>query len=150
LDQQTAPARQPRAELTAIRTGQADGFDRVVFEFSGTSPGYRVAYVDKPLHEDGSGNEVPLKGGHAIEVHMDNASGYHLEGDSSGPTYTGPNRITPTGTGQIVELARTGDFEGVLAWAIGVKDKVGFRVSRLDSPPRLLVEVCSAAAVNPL
>jgi hypothetical protein len=139
---QTAAAQAPRAEMTDLRTGRQDGFDRVVFEFTGTSPGFKAGYVDKPVTQDGSGAAVALDGDYAIEVRMENASGYHFDGDKSGPTYTGAARVRPGGTAQVVEVVRTGDFEGYLTWAIGVKDKVGFRVSRLDGPPRLLVEVC--------
>lgn len=138
------PTRQPRAEMTALRTGSDAGFDRVVFEFTGTSPGYRIGYAATPLTEDGSGKAVALKGKYAIEIHMDNASSYHLAGDSSAPTYTGPSRVAVSGS-EVVEVVRTGDFEGVLSWGIGVKDKAGFRVSRLDGPPRLLIEVCGSA-----
>lgn len=142
--EQATPAVTPRAEMTALRTGHEAGFDRVVFEFDGTTvPGYKVGYIDKPVHEDGSGNEVSVKGKYALEVHMDNASGYHLAGDDSHETYTGPRRVDPVaGTTQIQEVVRTGDFEGVLAWVIGTKDKAGFKVTALSGPPRLLVEVC--------
>lgn len=139
----TAPARQPRAEMTGVRAEHAGHFDRVTFEFQGTSPGYRVAYIDKPVHEDGSGAEVAVAGDAVIEVHMDNASGYHFEGDKSGPTYTGPSRLSPAGTTQVQELVRSGDFEGVLSWVVGVRSKVGFRVSRLDAPPRLVIDICA-------
>ena len=39
------------------------------------------------------------------------------------------------------ELVRTGDFEAVLSWAIGLSDKVDFRVSTATSPLRLIVDL---------
>jgi hypothetical protein len=38
------------------------------------------------------------------------------------------------------ELVRTGDFEAVLTWAVGLGDKVDFRVLTLEDPPRLAVD----------
>jgi hypothetical protein len=38
------------------------------------------------------------------------------------------------------EVVRTGDFEAVLSWAVGLDDRVDFRVLTLDGPPRLVVD----------
>lgn len=146
---QAADAVTPRAELVAVRAAHQPGFDRVVFEFRGAAPGFRVEYGNKPVTEDGSGHEVALRGRHALYVRMDNASGWHFDDDGddvdeSGPTYTGPRRIRPGDTTVIRELVQAGDFEGVVTWAVGVDDRVGFRVSRLSGPPRLVVELCAA------
>jgi hypothetical protein len=35
---------------------------------------------------------------------------------------------------------RTGDFEAVLHWAIGLEEQVDFRVVTAESPPRLIVD----------
>jgi hypothetical protein len=35
---------------------------------------------------------------------------------------------------------RTGDFEAVLSWAVGLGDRVDFRVGTLDDPARLVVD----------
>jgi hypothetical protein len=142
-DDEAKPASATRAELGAVRAAGHGGVDQVVFEFSGAAPGYRVGYEAKPVREDGSGAEVALAGGFALAVRMDNASAYHLEGDASHPTYTGPKRISPSGTANVVELVNNGDFEGVLSWTLGVRDKAGFKVTLLSSPPRLVVDVCA-------
>ena len=43
----------PRAGsyLTAIRTGQHDGYDQVVFQFSGKLPGYALERVNAVYHD---------------------------------------------------------------------------------------------------
>jgi hypothetical protein len=33
-----------------------------------------------------------------------------------------------------------GGFEGVLTWAVGLQDPVDFRVTTLQSPPRLVID----------
>jgi hypothetical protein len=40
----------------------------------------------------------------------------------------------------VQQLVRTGDFEAVLSWAIGLSDKVDFRVTTATSPDRLIVD----------
>jgi len=145
---QAADTVMPRAELVAVRAAHQPGFDRVVFEFRGAAPGFRVEYGNKPVTQDGSGDEVPLQGRYALYVRMDNATSWHFDDDGdaveeSGPSYTGPKRIRPGGTTVVRELVQSGDFEGVLNWAIGVDTKVGFRVRKLANPPRLMIELCA-------
>jgi hypothetical protein len=57
-------------------------------------------------------------------------------------TYKGPKRIdgSTVGASVVQELVRTGDFEAVLTWAIGLSDKVDFRVRTATSPDRLIVD----------
>ena len=141
-DKQTAPAKSPRAQMVSLETGYESGFDSVVFEFTGTAPGYRVEYQDEPLTEDGSGDPVEVKGDYAIAVVMEHASAYDIEAGK--PTYTGSKRVAPKNTRQVQEVVQTGDFEGYLSWGIGVKDRAGFRVRTLESPHRLVVQVCAS------
>jgi hypothetical protein len=130
------------ALLSAVRASRHEGYDRVVFEFTAASslPGYSVSYVEKPVTEDGSGKQVDVAGDHVVLVRMEHASGADLTKESAPQTYTGPTRFTP-GTPEVTELVRTGDFEGVLSWAIGVHDKVAFRVTTLQDPARLVVDL---------
>jgi hypothetical protein len=135
------------ALLDDVRAARHEGYDRVVFEFSNRTPrhpGYKVGYVAKPVHADASGEEVPVAGSFVLQVRFEPASGVDLANsdDSGGPlvTYTGPKRFTPD-TPEVAEIVQTGDFEGVLNWAIGVRDKVDFRVYSLANPTRLVIDV---------
>jgi hypothetical protein len=136
----------PQATDTAlvrrVAVGHHEGFDRVVFEFTNGLPGYRVEYVQPPLKEDGSGNPVPLDGDAFVEVRMEPASGFDLSKNEGELVYKGPRRIegSSAGTSVVRELARTGDFEAVLSWAIGLGDRVPFRVTTAQSPARLIVD----------
>ena len=47
--------------LTAVRTGEHSGYDRVVFQFSGTLPGYTVERV-QAVYSDPRGTPIPLAG----------------------------------------------------------------------------------------
>ncbi len=128
--------------LTDVTVGRHEGFDRVVFTFSGNGvPGYRVEYVDPPIIADGSGEEIDVNGDFFLHVRMEPAAGFNTE--TGLPTYNGPSPISGSsaGTSQIREVERTGDFEAVVGWAIGLSDRVAFRVDTLTSPSRLVVDV---------
>jgi hypothetical protein len=127
------------ALLKAVRVAHQTGADRVVFEFERDLPGYSVKYVSRPITEDGSGNSVEVTGDNVIEVRMERASGADLSGEEVRQTYTGPNRINQ-GTPVVTELVRTGDFEAVLTWVIGVRGKPGFNVTTVTGN-RLVIEV---------
>src|SRR5437868_7018003 len=58
----------PTSHLVAVRVARQEGADRVVFEFSEPVPGYRVAYMPKPIVGT-SGKELPLAGSAALVVH---------------------------------------------------------------------------------
>jgi hypothetical protein len=72
---------------------------------------------------------------------MEPASGFDL--DAGVPVFTGPDRISgaAAGTATVREAVRTGDFEAVLTWVVGVGSRAGFRVSTLTSPSRLVIDV---------
>lgn len=139
----SVPAVAGPAYLTAVRAARREGADRVVFEFDGGPPGYRVAYVARPVTEDGSGREVPVEGGAVLEVRMEQAAGARISGEQVVPTYRGPTRLRPAGTGVVVEAVRAGDFEGALTWVVGTRARAPFKVSTLTGPSRLVIDVAS-------
>ena len=134
------------AFLTAVRVARQDGFDRVVFEFDGGPPGSRVEYVARPITEDGSGEEVTVEGAAVLQVRMEQAASARLSGENVLLTYTGPKRLRPPGTATVVELVQTGDFEAVLTWVVGTRQRAPFKVTTLRGPLRLVVDVAHPAA----
>lgn len=133
---------QGTALLERIAIGHHEGYDRVVFQFRKGLPGYRVEYVQPPLKEDGSGNPVEVQGGAIVLVRMEPASGFDLGTAEGVMVYKGPKRIegSSAGTSVVLELVRTGDFEAVLSWAVGLTGKVDFRVRTATSPSRLIID----------
>ena len=131
------------ALLTDVRAARHEGYDRVVFEFRNVAPGYDVRYVQKPVHADASGEEVSVHGGAALLVRMEPALDADLTQESAPRTYLGPQRFTPD-TAVVEELVRTGGFEAVLTWAVGVDEKRPFKVTRLESPARVVIDVASS------
>ncbi len=130
------------ALLEEITLGRHEGFDRVVLRFRNHIPGYRVVYATGPFVEDGSGNPVEVDGDAFVVVRMEPASGFDLESGEGELVYKGPKRIEGSdhGASEVGELARTGDFEAVLTWVVGLSDRVDFKVTTLDGPARLVVD----------
>lgn len=124
--------------LTDVRTGQHEGFDRVVLEFSGTGvPGWMVDYVDEGVIE-GSGEVVELAGETTLDVY---ASGTTYPG-SDAEGYDGPKRLAAGGG--VVEVHVVGTFEGYTQVLAGVEGGARpFRVFALTDPPRLVVDVAA-------
>ncbi|MGZ4397420.1 MAG: AMIN-like domain-containing (lipo)protein, partial [Gaiellaceae bacterium] len=133
---------QGTALLERVDLARHEGYDRVVFQFRNGLPGYRVAYAEAPLHEDGSGKPVPVAGNYFVVVRMEPASGFDLGTGDGKLVYTGPRRLAGSGAGtsEVSEIVRTGDFEAVLTWAVGLVDRVDFRVTTLSDPARLVVD----------
>lgn len=136
----TAPAQAKTALLATIRIARHEGYDRVVFQFANALPGYTISYVRPPFHEDGSGKPIAVAGSAFVFVRMEPASGYDLTNDK--PVYQGPRRVegAAQGTSIVREAVRTGDFESVLGWVVGLEEQVDSRVLRLHDPPRLVVD----------
>jgi len=131
------------ALLERVAVGHHEGYDRVVFEFRDEGlPGYRIEYVEPPLKEDGSGDPVDIAGNAFVVVRMEPASGFDLNTGEGELVYKGPKRLEGSSAGATVvkEVVRTGDFEAVLSWAVGLDSKVPFRVTTATSPSRLIVD----------
>jgi hypothetical protein len=73
---------------------------------------------------------------------MEPASGFDLNTGEGTLVYKGPKRIegSSAGTSVVKEAVRAGDFEAVLTWAIGLDEKVAFRVTTAAAPSRLIVD----------
>lgn len=129
------------ALLTDVRVAGHDGFDRVVLEFDGPDmPSYQVGFVEPPIIQDGSGDEIAVAGEAFLELALTPASGVDSVGTEWVPVYEGPFRVTGR-TGVVTEVVRTGDFEAMLGWAVGLRARQPFAVSVLPDPWRLVVDI---------
>jgi hypothetical protein len=130
------------ALLTDVRAARHTGYDRVVFAFANGLPGYEVGYAERPVIADGSGDEVDVDGAAVLSVRMEPALDADLSKESAPRTYTGPNRFSPDAVA-VIELVRTGGFEAVLAWAVGVDAERPFRVTTFTGPSRLVIDIAA-------
>jgi hypothetical protein len=124
----TALAAPPKtALLTKVRAEPT----RVVFSFRSAPLQIKAGYVPKAkLSEDGSGKHVQVAGSAALVVRFMPASGADLSGRTFKLVSKGPRRIAPARPGAVREVVRSGDFESVLSWAIGLDRKRPYRVVR--------------------
>jgi hypothetical protein len=102
------------------------------FEAQAPGPGYEVSYqpASTAKVEDGSGNPVSIEGSAFLVVKLTPAMTAKIDGDQVTKTYTGPRRLS--GDGAITEVVKTGDFESVVTWVIGVDSERPFTVDASD------------------
>ncbi|MFN8506416.1 MAG: hypothetical protein U0547_02465 [Dehalococcoidia bacterium] len=137
------PARVPSgftgaALLRDVRIGvhpEESGWDRIVFEFTGALPAARVEYVPS-VASCGSGQPVTLPGTATLAVTFRGAAAHNDAGQVTfaQQTIPGPGKT-------ILQARQTCDFEAVLAWAAGIAGRQNFRVSQLENPYRLVIDV---------
>jgi hypothetical protein len=119
------------AYLTAVSVAPAGCADRVSFTFGGQLPGYRVEYrtAAQAQTEDASGRQVDVAGSAFLVVRLADAQTARAQADGSITlTYRGPRRLPADGTRHVREVVKTGDFEAVVTWAIGLNGQRPFDV----------------------
>jgi hypothetical protein len=137
-----APASVEATYLTNVSMEAEECTDKVVFDFEDAVPGYRVSYQPGSTAkiEDGSGNPIAIAGADFLVVKLMPAMTAKIEGEDVTPTYTGPKSINPPRDVELIrEVAKTGDFENVVTWVIGVATKHPYTVTTSDS--QLVVEL---------
>jgi hypothetical protein len=123
--------------LVAIRASHHPGFDRIVYEFEGGLPGsHQVHYVDKLLG-DASGLPVRIAGRAILSVGFDPAQAHDAQGA------TAPERKA-FALPNIMTTVRSGDFEAVTTYGIGLAKKTPFQVSTLQNPSRVVIDIRAA------
>ena len=127
--------------LTTVTPGSDKCTAKVVFGFEeqAPGPGFEVSYqpADTAKIEDGSGNLIDIDGDAFLVVKLNPAMTAKIDGEQVTKTYTGPRRLP--GTDPITEVVKTGDFEGVVTWVIGLDSKRSFTTNASDSA--LVVEI---------
>ena len=123
--------------LTNIRAGRHDCYDRLVFDATGPADGYWVSYVDV-MHEDATGAVIPLRGGAKLSITVQ-APSYD---ENFEQTYHYANRselVNVTGYQTFRQVAFAGSWEGSTTVGLGVRARLPFRVLAL--PNRIVVDV---------
>lgn len=135
-----SPAVEARATayLTDVTMNATDCSDRVVFAFregATPGPGYNVSYepADSAKTEDGSGNRIEIDGSAFLVVRLTPAMTAEIVGEKVKPTYTGPRRIAGEGTHLVHEVVKTGDFEAMVTWVIGLPLERPFTATASES-----------------
>ena len=128
------------ALLSSVRTGTHPDYERFVIELSDQGagfPSYHVSYIDKPLIECGSGEQVFPVGDAWLEIRMEPLDAHTQEGQ---PTVSHRPRDLP-GLANLLRMYMTCDFEAVSTIVLAVRTPNRFRVLTLEGPRRIVVDI---------
>jgi hypothetical protein len=120
--------------ISDVRVGAHPGYDRIVFEITDSALRPQVAIVpaEPPFTMDASGQDVDVNGKTYLRITLH---------DAAGPNLTEATYDQRPGYPILTELRNTGDFEGVQTWIAGLTGPACVRVSTLDSPNRVVVDL---------
>ena len=127
--------------LTSVRVGEHDGYDRVVFQFSGGLPAVTADRVSA-VYADPRGIPVPLAGQSYLHVVFRGASAACPQPMQQ--TWTGPSVLTPYYP-QLLVVSAAGDFEGYLSFGIGLAAQGSYHLFTLTGPNRVVIDVSHVA-----
>lgn len=121
--------------LVDVRAAHHPGYDRVVFEFTGKGPSsYSVKYVDK-LIQDGSGVRLAIAGRSILQVTMRDVDAHTAAG-----AVPVPARLA-FALKNVTTTVRSGDFEAVVSYGIGLQKRTAFHTHRYSNPARVVVDI---------
>lgn len=131
------------ATVTGVRTGEHEGYERVVIDVQGDASdqaGWFATAVDQPL-QDASGELLDVDGDRYLNLNVTGiANGSDGQTDAAGRrAFTG----TVAGSGDLVdEVYVGGAWEGQAQVLLGLSDDATeYRVLRLNDPQRIVVDV---------
>ncbi len=127
-------ARVAQPTLTSVTALHVGRVDRVTFGFTNGLPDHVYPrWVDRLVH-DGSGLPVRVAGAAVLAVGFTSALAHDQDGATiaARTSYALPNVIT---------AVSAGDFEGYVSVGLGVQKRTSYKVTRLHSPDRVVVDV---------
>ena len=128
----------PSSDLTGIRAGQHDCYDRLVLDLSNVTGPVRYTVGYTTVRGVGTGTAIPLAGDGDLSITL------WAHGESL--TFPDPSHVADVaGFRTFRQVASGGSFEGVTVLGLGVRARLPFRVFVLDGPTssqkRLVVDV---------
>ncbi|HZE04669.1 MAG TPA: GerMN domain-containing protein, partial [Solirubrobacteraceae bacterium] len=121
--------------LVGVDAAHQRGRDRVVFRFSGGIPSRRTVRYVRQLIADPSGRRLPIAGRAILKVSFFAAAAHTAGGRVTAPgrvAFALPNAMT---------TVRSGDFESVLSYGIGLAKRTSFDVFTLSRPDRVVIDI---------
>ncbi|CAM5378123.1 Lipoprotein OS=Tsukamurella paurometabola (strain ATCC 8368 / DSM / CCUG 35730 / CIP 100753/ JCM 10117 / KCTC 9821 / NBRC 16120 / NCIMB 702349 / NCTC 13040)OX=521096 GN=Tpau_1059 PE=4 SV=1 [Tsukamurella paurometabola] len=123
--------------LADLRLGRRDDGDRLVLQFTGAAPPYRISRTAGPVADCGSGNPATGPG----EFLVLTAEPVAMMDDEGRPAYTGPATVAGPG-GAISRAVITCRFEAQLQVAVQLTgNNQRYTDSTLTGPGRIVVDV---------
>jgi hypothetical protein len=125
------------ANITDVRVGSHDGYDRVVFEFAQGTPEMTLDRDAPPFTHDPSGLPIDVRGESFLRMTMRGGS---KQTDDNTSSYDGPVDFDP-GLPALVDLIEGGDFERQSTWYFGLARESCVRVILLENPSRIAIDI---------
>lgn len=123
----------PEFVVTDVRVGTHEGYDRIVFELTGSgTPGWFAKYTDTPAQQ-GSGHELSYDGVIALDFRLEGILLPFELGVDVEP-------ITADGAGAITKVVSYGSFEAQEQFVIGMKEKLPYSIQVLENPTRVVID----------
>ena len=138
-----------RAQISDVRVGAHEGYDRIVFEFEKGIPALDIKVGTQPFTKDPSGLPLTVDGERFLVLTLRGGTGITPNGRV---TYDGPTDFTPGFTPDrppLVQFVQAGDFEAQSEWVAGLTKPVGMtgpgcvRVFALSDPDRLVIDLAA-------
>lgn len=130
-------AGEPGQEITGVRIGVQEGFDRVVLDLTGKEPqlGWSASFQPEAI-ADPSGEPLEMEGEEFLEVSV---AGIDWTRESP-KRYDGAAVMAGSAT-VVTQVNFGGLFEGRQQVIIGLKSHTAYRVFALSGPARIVIDV---------
>ncbi len=104
----------------------------------GVTPNINIGYASAPVIQCGSGEPVAVSGDAILIVRLFPTDAHEFNGEQASSTIADRNRIL---SGPLLrQMTLICDFEAQVEWAIGLSQRVGFRLVDSASPGRFVIE----------
>jgi len=125
--------------VKVVRAAKQNGFDRVVFEFEGPFPNYRIEYLESRLYDTEAGRQhIRQPGNVFLQVTF-----FVIPTGDEQLKFTGAKNFVPKGRLMMPSLQSVKDkvlFEGYYDFLMGVSSRKPYRVTELSNPSRLVID----------
>lgn len=119
----------PTAVVANVQIQASDCTDEIAFAFRGGTPSWTVGYQPGPFVLDPSGKPATVAGTVYLVVRFEPAGGTDLTVSPPSTPYPGANDLHPPAPAELREVVKTGDFEGVMTWIVGLDSTRPFSVA---------------------
>ena len=125
--------------IKSVRAAKQGDFDRVVFEFEGSVPNYRIEYLKSRIYESTAGRErLRLPGNVFLQINF-----FVITADEKQLQLSEAKNFAPKGRLRMSTLQSVKDkelFEGYYDFLMGVSSRKPYRVTELSNPSRLVID----------
>ncbi|HBB95962.1 MAG TPA: hypothetical protein DC054_11285 [Blastocatellia bacterium] len=125
--------------IKVVRAAKQTGSDRVVFEFEGPFPNYRIEYLKSPFYESEAGRQrIRQPGNVFVQINF-----FVIPTGDEQLKFTEAKNFVPKGRLMMPSLQSVKDkvlFEGYYDFLMGVSSRKPYRVTELSNPSRLVID----------